>query len=52
MTEAWGGWDRNIYYNPEALGFKLIGELEDQNAFYTFDTIIVVLQDAYKAARA
>lgn len=44
MTEIenWGGWDRNIYSNPEKCGMRLVGSLEDGNASYTFDTVIVV----------
>jgi hypothetical protein len=39
---GWGGYDNNVYYNPEQCGLRLIGELEDANADYSFDTIIVV----------
>ena len=39
---GWGDYDKNVLYSPEACGLRLIGELEDGNAFYTFDTIIVV----------
>jgi hypothetical protein len=43
---TWGSYDANIYYNPEKLGYKLIGVLEDADADYSFDTLIVVQDKA------
>jgi len=43
-AEPWGGWDRNVADNPEKCGMRLLGSLEDGNASYSFDTVIV-LQD-------
>ena len=40
-----GGYEHNVYYNPEAGGLTLIGELDDENASYSYDTLIVLRDD-------
>lgn len=35
------GWG-NVMYSPEACGLRLVGELENADACYDFDTIVVV----------
>lgn len=40
-----GGWDGNVYYHPEKNGFQMIGSLEDPNASYSFDTVVVLLDN-------
>lgn len=42
MTERWGGYGRNVYSNPEACGVTMLHSLEDPEACYSFDTIILV----------
>lgn len=44
-ARRFGGYDHNVYYNPEASGLTLIGELEDENANYSYDTLIVIRDD-------
>lgn len=49
-----GSYDTNVYYHPENCGLELIGELDDENACYSYDTLIVVRDllsgDLYAAA--
>lgn len=40
--ESWVGYDKNPYYSPEECGLKVVGLLEDQNADYSYDSILVV----------
>lgn len=34
-------WDKNLYYAPEAFGLKVIGELNDPDADYSFYDFVV-----------
>lgn len=43
---GFGGYDRNVYYHPEACGLELVGDLEDANACWEFTTLIVVREIA------
>lgn len=46
MSErVFGGYEHNVYYHPEAGRLTLIGELDDENLSYEFDTLIVVRDD-------
>lgn len=42
MSETWDGWEQNVYNHPEACGLELVGEVDDENAYYEFNTLIVV----------
>jgi len=35
----------DLYYNPEKVGFNSIFTLEDPDAYYSFDTVIVVQEN-------
>lgn len=37
--------ESNVYYNPDDSGLTLVGELEDDNASWSFDTLIVLRED-------
>lgn len=42
MTDReFGGWERNIYYNPAAAGFDLVATL-DADLAYEFDLVILL----------
>ena len=34
-------WDKNLYNNPERFGLSIVAAIEDEDANYTFDTIVV-----------
>ena len=40
----WGGWDENIYYNPEKCGLRIISVFDEPGLSYEYDTTLV-LQD-------
>lgn len=41
VSDQWGGWDHNIYYNPENCGLEIVEVTEDPWADYSFHYVIL-----------
>lgn len=40
--DKWGDtWGQNPYYSPQLFGAKIVGEIDDPNASYSFDKVVV-----------